>query len=306
MNEHQPFRSAELRVPPDQIITAADEQQALLAVRASGRRALRQVVLSDFDITLCNTYAFDQATNNHLPSIDPELAGLVRGKPLVVATARRARHPALRTIRTALLPSPWLPVIAENGGVTLTGPYGELVRNFVDDEQIQTIHTWADSLARQVKLPTGRRFVVKHGDTLSIVRLQANNGDFSIEDQDRLQEQLESLDKPEHIRIEHGGTSLTVQDGSVNKAAAFRTFLGSIGVARDDICVIGLGDADNDASIFAEADLSIGVHPRVKHLVDISMSRGIESTKELFKLRSTRWFDLARMARLAWEQELIV
>jgi hypothetical protein len=47
---------------PSVIMTEADEIQALSSIKA-GKGEL--VALSDFDGTLCDTYGFDPATNNH-------------------------------------------------------------------------------------------------------------------------------------------------------------------------------------------------------------------------------------------------
>lgn len=307
MNEHQPdWAKPSFREMPKTIETAEDEQQALLSVRAIGRRMLPSVILSDFDGTLCDQYSTDTEAKTRMPELDPELTKLIRRNdiPLVIATARRWDNPALQVLRKKFVSSPWLPLIAENGGVTLEGPLGAPTINVDDKDVIWRLHHWADDAKNRFPLPTGKEIQVKHGETISVVRLRNTDGSFTVDDQDKLLDMLQGTRLPEDVQIVHGVDSLTIQPSAVDKAAAFRAFIKKIGVSRDDMCVLGIGDGPNDAAIFRESDLSIGVHPRVKDMVDIGLLRGVESTKLLFGTSFNRdLFPLAKKAEQWWEKD---
>lgn len=307
MNEHQPdWAKPQKRQMPATILTAEDEKQALMSVRAIGRRTLPSVVLSDFDGTLCDQYSNDDKANTRMPELDPELKKLIdlTDIPLVIATARRWDNPALQLLRKKFVGSPWLPLIAENGGVTLEGPLGAPTINVSDEHTIWQLHNWANDAKDRFPLPAGKEIQVKHGETISVVRLRNIDGTFTVEDQDTLLDMLESIRKPEDVQVVHGVDSLTIQPNTVDKAAAFRAFLKKIGVSRDDMCVLAIGDGPNDAAIFRESDLSVGVDPRVKNMVDIRLSRGVESTKLVLGADFTNgWFPLAQKAERWWEED---
>ncbi len=293
-------RSTESARPaaPRNIINETDERQAMWAVQdgGSGRRLRPQVVLSDFDLTLCDTFGFDPATNNHQPQLEQAVINVAQKVPLVVATARRANHPWLPELWSSGLVAPHIPVITENGGV-LNVPHAdgsfEYV-NLVSESRVIEMKEWIDGITDRLKhLPPNQRFITKLGRTTIIARLQNEAGDSTAEDQQILFERLQDIGIPQGIEVSHTGRSLSVQSEGTDKATGFRGLLALAGVSRDRMTVLGIGDAVNDKPIFKEADLSIGVDRRVEKMVDIAMRRGVESTKLVLGMTANqRHFDL--------------
>lgn len=273
---------------PKNIITEADERQALMAVKdTTGRRGLPAVILSDFDLTLCDTFGFDPATNNHEPQLDQTVIDAAQGNTLVVATARRANHPWLPELWNSGLVAPRMPVITENGGVINVpdgkGSFDHI--NLVPKNKIDMMQEWIEDAAGQLhRIPRNQRFIKKLGMTSIIARLQDESGNSTVDHQQILLKDLQDIGIPDGIEVSRTGRSLSIQSEGVNKASGFREVLNLAGVDRRDITVIGIGDAPNDAAIFKEADLSIGVDRRVKNMVNIAMNRGVESTKLVLKM----------------------
>jgi len=79
-------------------------------------------------------------------------------------------------------------------------------------------------------------------------------------------------------------SSVTIQPRTVSKGNAFLKLLQMMDVNREDIFVVGLGDADNDVGIFEESDLSVGVHERVFNLTDLSSTLGTLASKQVISM----------------------
>ncbi len=116
------------------------------------------------------------------------------------------------------------------------------------------------------------------------MRVQNEAGESGRQDQTTLLEFLGSLGLPETFTAVHSGNSLTLQPKDIDKVRAFHEVLDWLQIQRSEIQVIGIGDSANDEAIFREADVSVGVHRDVAHLVDIAGLRGVETTKLLLSL----------------------
>ncbi len=259
------------------------------------------IVLSDFDGTLCNTYDFDQSTNNHIPKLDPEVAELARNKPLIVATARRTNHPWLPSLWETGVIDPEVPIISENGGTISALDDRGVIRHWfqIDRDEMGDIAEWAEEASHNITdLPAGQKIASKIGKTIVVLRIQDEAGHSELKHQKILHSQLLELNKPDGIAIVNGGGSLTIQSERINKARTFHKILNMLKVERDDVFVVGLGDGDNDKSIFEEADFSIGVNKEIGRFVDAAMQNGVESTKAVLRtLSKTSTVDLAVIAK---------
>jgi len=296
MSEHQPTWDEPRMPAPNLIRTAQDEEQALWAIK-SNRKPV--IILSDFDNTLCDTSTFDPKTNDHSPLLDAELVKLATKKPLVVATGRRANHTWLPTMWTSGLVHPVIPIIAENGGVLNVLHQDGLVEHalLAPTDQINDLKVWATDIAVQHQTELGKKVAIKQGLSALVMRVQNEAGESPRQDQRTLLQFLGSAGLPEAFVAIHSGNSLTLQPKGIDKARAFREVLNGLGIERSEIQVIGVGDSANDEAIFEEADVSVGVHFDVAHLVDIAGLRGVETTKLLlgfpFQTRAVNFDEFA-------------
>lgn len=292
-------RSAGRPEAPINIVTEADESQALLSVedRGDGSRLRPIVVLSDFDLTLCDTYGFDPLTNNHIPLLDQAVVDVANKTSLVVATARRSNHPFIPELWRSGLVAPTMPVITENGGVlSIPKRSGETEHvSLVPSDSIEEMVQWAEESGSRLKgLGPDQRFITKLGNTVIIARVQDSEGNSTVKDQEILMNKLLDSGVPDTIEVSHTGSSLSIQPKGVSKAQGFLKLLERAHVGRHRMTVVGMGDSPNDESIFREADLSIGVDKRVKSMVNLSMNRGVKSAAFVLAMCATQKnFDLA-------------
>lgn len=292
MNEHQPNWGQRLPAP-EHIVTHADEMQALWSVRRKTSDNRPNIVLSDLDGTLCDTYeSINPETGDRHHRLDPEILAQSAEVPIIVATQRRAKHACLPELWQKGLVHPGLPIIAENGGVIVLRKPDDSVGfdRIVPAGTFQKARDWLDTAQHEaLELPRGMELITKPGDTMVIARVQDELRESRPEDQQMLLEQLQSVALPSDLVIVSSGDSLCIQHESVDKGRGLHAALGWLGLDRPDIFVVGLGNGLNDAAIFSEADLSIGVSPEVGHMVDIAMNRGPKSsTTVLREMRDTR------------------
>ena len=236
-----------------------------------------KVILSDFDYTLCDSYVFDEGTNNHIADIDPDVVAAAQTHHLVVATSRRVDNPTVPLLWESGLVQRHTPVIVENGGAILflseSGSLEciDLVRP-EDMEQLGAVRQLVGEAIRD--LPAGQQLIFKVGRTMLLARLQDDQGTSLPHHQQWLAERIRGLMPPSSLQVVDTRASVTIQHEDVNKGEAFRRYLGLVGVPRDSIYVIGMGDGENDAEIFDEADLSLGFSDSVSHMVDIDVPLG--------------------------------
>lgn len=114
-----------------------------------------------------------------------------------------------------------------------------------------------------------------------LARLQDDRGNSLPHQQQWLAERIRGLMPPLPMQVVDTRASVTIQHKDVNKGSAFRTYLELIGIPRDSIYVIGMGDGENDTEIFDEADLSLGFSRAVSHMVDIDVPFGPQAVSHV-------------------------
>jgi len=247
----------------------------------------KKIVLSDFDYTLCDQYAFNPQTNNHLADIDPEVVAAAERQCLIVATSRRATNPTVPLMWESGLVPPHLPVIVENGGsILFRGSHGEiecidLIRS-EDMQELAEMRQLAVELIHDI--PAGQRLIFKMGRTMLLARLQDEHGSSLPHHQQWLAERLRAIMSSSPLQVVDTRVSVTVQHADVNKGTAFRKYLELTGVLRDSIYVIGMGDGENDIELFNEADLRLGFSEAVASFVDIDIPHGPRAVPHIFKV----------------------
>jgi hydroxymethylpyrimidine pyrophosphatase-like HAD family hydrolase len=248
------------------------------------------MVLSDFDYTLCDEYVFDSQTDNHLAVIEPEVVEAAQLQHLVVATSRRATNPTIPLLWESGLVSPATPVITENGGtIAYREGGGVSFIDLVEPERLRQLGELQQFAGAALQGRTGDlQMVFKTGRTSLIARLQDANGQTMPAHQQWLADQLRLMPPSSGLQVLNARASVTVQPIGVSKAGAFRTYLNLLDIPRDSVYVIGMGDAGNDATIFAEADLSLGFSDAVAHMVDIAMPAGTGTAVEVFRTMQNR------------------
>lgn len=260
-----------------------------------------RIIASDFDGTLCDTYSYDALTNNHLPIIRDDIIEAASGSRLIIATARRATHPAIRYLWECGLVHPSMPVISENGGVIHILDRGVERRVVLaPDHSRDRIIKWLDGVKDQLNHShKGRHLSLKHGETIVIARYQTSNGKVTRADQLLLLKRLRQLNPPSWLSIVQSGESVCIQHASVNKGLALREALKLLGIERSDAYVISLGDAQNDRSLLEEADLSIGVHQSMRPHATHTYTNGVDSALRVLKDHHTNTSTAARKQRMA-------
>lgn len=238
------------------------------AMEATGRMP---VVLTDLDHTLFDRFTFDPQTNNHVPHISSELVAAAQGCRIAVATGRRATNPAISLLWESGLIRPKASVITENGGTVVSlGLDGEhTFRDLVSENDMVELNQVRQILAdRAGTTPRGQRLIRKTGRTMLVAAMQDEQGNKLPQHQQELAAQLRGLLPFDSLRIVDTRASVTIQHHSVSKGRTFRLCLADEGISREDVFVVGMGDGENDESIFGEADFSIGFSPVVRHMVD--------------------------------------
>lgn len=215
------------------------------------------MVLSDFDNTLGGGVY-----------IRPDVVMAARRLDVVVATGRSAEETELDLLwRSGLIPHTE-PVIAENGGVLASwSPVkGSLdLEYLVTDEQRNEIADTAKRLDLELDDSFGRRvYLAQYATMLELNLLSRDPADFSD-----LAEHVDSYLDPTQLKSVYTNGNVTVQGLDVSKASGFEAYLQKRGLKREDLFVVGMGDALNDTGIFASADLSIGFSSDVAEMVDI-------------------------------------
>jgi hydroxymethylpyrimidine pyrophosphatase-like HAD family hydrolase len=256
-----------------------------LLLKATGDR----IVLSDFDYTLCDEYSYDKQTQNHLPVVGEDIISAANSVHLVVATGRRANHPHLPKMwKSGLIPS-GVPIIAENGGTLVFEGVKE--RGFLDlvaAEDVQLLKKNASMALESLdSLPSGQRLVVKQGRTFVIARLEDEAGVVSDRHQMWLENQLKTRFAEDGVQIINSRLSIAMQLRGVNKGDGFLTYLDLLGIKRSHVCVVGMGDADNDTEIFDVSDVRIGFSNIVEDKVDIVTPNGVPDAAPILRLISS-------------------
>lgn len=226
--------------------------QHFIPTPTASHLATRLLVLSDFDGTLCDEYLFDETTNNHLPVIRPEVIRQAAEHTLIIATARRASHPAIEHMWASGLVNESMPIISENGGVIqFSRSAGGRRIQLAPADSVERIATWLKRAMRRIDTtPTGVTLRLKRGDTMVIARYQTEDGLVRRDDQQLLHAKLMKLRPPKDIALTLSGESVCIQHQSVNKAIAFRHALRLLEIERSKMFVIGIGDALNDRALF--------------------------------------------------------
>lgn len=293
MNEIQPDWDHHT-VPAE--IHFTEEQTERMTLTSGMNRAENRmnIILSDLDGTLCDTYiSTDPESGDRHHLLDPEILAEAKQIPIIVATQRRAKHTCLPELWRQGLVHSGLPIIAENGGVIVLRDKNDLqlFDQVAKPGSFEMARDWLEHAEHEaLEIPHELELIKKPGDTMMIARLENELGISTLEDQQLLLEQLRSVDLPSGLTVVSSGDSLCIQDETVNKARGFHVALEWLGLKRSELFVIGLGNGLNDAAIFEEADIGIGVSPEVSHLVDIAMNRGPESTKLVLQHHSKNAF----------------
>jgi HAD superfamily hydrolase (TIGR01484 family) len=248
------------------------------------------VVLSDFDLTLCNQFSFDSITNDHWPELSPELIAAAQNVDLIVATGRRAENPAVAHLwQCGLIPTE-KSIITENGGVLVSNHQSGLIfEALVPSDRLHLLDELPDHLQNNLtNLPGDLQLVFKKGCTFLVTRLQDQDGKVDPINQQLLAEQIRELPISKLLQVVDTRASVTLQDHAVNKGSAFRALLSRQGIDRKDIFVVGMGDGENDAGIFAEADLRLGFSDTVSSIVDITIPGGADVTSTILKALASK------------------
>jgi hydroxymethylpyrimidine pyrophosphatase-like HAD family hydrolase len=247
------------------------------------------LVLSDFDGTLCYDYNHNEGTVDREPLVRDEVILAGQGVSLLIATARRLDHPNVKKPWGIGLVDETFPIILENGGITARLIDGELKDDTAQDvhEVIQSIHGLRDRIL-DIDRPKDTKLVTKLGRTLLVLILRDNDGGqlekaLSIEKHEWFARELSELIDTGAFNIVSSNDSVTIQAHGITKASAFRRLIEVQDLDRRGICVVGMGDGENDVPILDEADIAVsfGTNGILRSYSDIKMPGDHLSTSQV-------------------------
>lgn len=251
------------------------------------------IVISDFDETQCSSYIFSSHWNTHVPKIRADLSCEAKQliNPLCIATARTATEPASWLIWHQLSKQP-VPLVTENGAV-LVWPADKIsqpaiTKILASSEQLEIIRKiqfeLEKGLIEKLNIFTNHEVILRT-ERLATVELRAQEIDTkkgTPADHKEIETLLKSI-FPETIPlidIINSGNSLGIQPKGISKATGIKSALDLAGIKLDTIFPIGLGDNQNDVSLFdfvkQHHGITIGVRPTAKELCDFTFEGGDE------------------------------
>jgi hydroxymethylpyrimidine pyrophosphatase-like HAD family hydrolase len=257
------------------------------------------IFLSDFDMTLANSYVYSESWQTHVPILDRELVSMLKkqGQQLCVATARGAREPVSWMIAHRLL-DPTIPLVVENGAALLwkrsavsTPPSIELL---IDEGEVAFISELEREIVSQLPAITGvheEHTILVRENRIASIELRAEHASTHkgtpeeyVNVSDFLSDRFPDLDR--HCDILATGSSLTIQSKSANKSTGVRAALARANIDISSVFPIGLGDNRNDTPIFFLArelgGIAIGVSGDVdENACDLVFEGGETATKRI-------------------------
>lgn len=241
------------------------------------------VVGSDLDETLCGKYFYDDGSKTHLPILLPELitqAERIRS-PLLISTARTPKEEEFWQISKVLLGGKNNPVICENGTlIYFPNDVSKKTISLLTDEQ-------NDELQRlKAEVPTiylSNTFSNRGAEVL-IRSNRLTSIDFRIQNIDTKQGMPElyydllnfieeQFDLDGFVPVS-SHNSLSIQPKSCNKLTGIEKVLELMQIPRENIFLIGLGDAENDKELLEGSNLGIAVRKDAAEYADICVDMG--------------------------------
>lgn len=268
-----------------------------LRFRAKGRPVQ---VVSDFDETQASTYVFSGRWNTHVPKIRTDLSEEAQRliNPMCLATARTSSEPVSWLVWHKLSKLP-MPMVAENGAVLvwpskkITQPAKvEILASLEQSKTLRRIQKeLQDSLIGELKVPVGHEVVLRPGRvaTVEIRAQEITSKRGTPDDYTALTEQLICLfpDAMSQIDIVSSGSSLGMQPKGVSKELGIMAALSRSGVSKSEVLLIGMGDNENDGSLFSfvkkNEGLTIGVRPSAGNMCDFVFDGGDEVSAQVLK-----------------------
>ena len=251
----------------------------------------RVIIISDFDETQCSTYNFSEGWNTHVPKIRADLTHEAKQliNPLCIATARTATEKVTWLIWHQLSKQP-MPLITENGAALVwptdkisQKPTTEILATPEQQRVIQQIQLELEKgLIKKLNVCSNHEVILRTG-RLATVELRAQETDTKkgTPDDHREIETLFKLIFPEAIPlidIINSGNSLGIQPKGVSKATGIKSALDRADIELDTIFPVGLGDNQNDATLFdfvkQNNGITIGVRPTTQGLCDFTFDGG--------------------------------
>ena len=251
-----------------------DSLESKIATKLEGNHK-HIIVLSDLDETLTNHYTFDPGTNNHFPILSPEMLSAAGGhKRIIIATARLANDPVIPMIHEQLQMPSLIPIIAEDGGAivcqdSLNRFIALSVPALLKSENFNQIPTTLDKIHNHLTNNplhiNNQNIFISKGLTILKVRAQNNQGQGNPETHTILADMLTKHVSNHLFEIQTTGSSVTVKPKGISKSQGLTAVFDKLTSHfpfvpwHDESFIIGLGDNQNDQSIFSRADLSICV-----------------------------------------------
>jgi trehalose-6-phosphatase len=124
-----------------------------------------------------------------------------------------------------------------------------------------------------IVVPTGAELVVKRGETMLLAILRDRMARPLTKHHTWLTKTLRDRIDIDGIEVVNTHDSVTIQSADVNKAKGFLRLLDELGINRNSIFMISMGDGENDVPMFHEADMSIafGDNRKVTPYADLNM-----------------------------------
>jgi HAD superfamily hydrolase (TIGR01484 family) len=273
-------------------------------IKRSGKSV---IAVSDIDGTLASTHTFDHELQLHTPHLRDELIAVCRIlasrssidlHPLLIATGRPDSDPSV--IRTwQLLSAPPMPIIGENGGTIIFPQFNDgqspashkIVHTARNDELIKLLEISTDlpilvNLLHQNSIvPIDHEILVDHSRKTSLeIRIQnkiTKVGSSLIHGASSLF--LREKIGNSKLSVISSGSSVSIHPATISKGNAVLQVIDNLGIDRNKLFIVGIGDADNDESLFQIADLGIGVEEATIGKSEITCLGGEDTTIAVIK-----------------------
>lgn len=254
----------------------------------------RLLIVTDLDYTVTDSYYHDEAIRHDAPVFDTDtrVAFANAAPPVLIASGRTPLEVAVQQDVAGLLHGRDVPIILENGGVLYmpNAVEGPRVIPLATREQLhaiagvkqallERIHDFPHNLEEELLLRLERVTNLE-------IRLQKRTGEVSsLERYLDLMEHIRSITPMDGLHMTHAGAAMCIEADGINKQTGILAALAHMGIRRDDVYILGFGDARNDEGLFKVADFGVAVRKAAAPYADAFVDGGpavLRRTLELF------------------------
>lgn len=258
---------------------------------AANRRLL---IVTDLDYTVTDAYLHDEKIRHDIPVFDTDtrVAFANAVPPVLIASGRTPLETAVQQDVAGLLHGRDLPMILENGGVLYVpnAVEGPRLIPLATREQLDAIAGVKQALVERIHdFPhsSDEELLLRLERVTNLeIRLQARTGEVSSHERYLdLMEYIRLITRIDGLHMTHAGAALCIEADGINKQTGIEAALAHMGISRNDVYILGFGDARNDEGLFRAADFGVAVRRAAAPYADAFVDAGpavLRRTLEVF------------------------